>query len=82
VRRGGKRIARFGAGSLLRAAEEDRAPQRNGVRIDGTLAQTYLSLRVNGVQGGRIRLRFRDADLHGNQRERVTTQITESRRRR
>jgi hypothetical protein len=82
VRRGGKRIARFGAGSLLRAAEEDRVPQRNGVRIDGTLAQTYLSLRVNGVQGGRIRLRFRDADLHGDARERVTTQITESRRRR
>jgi hypothetical protein len=82
VRRGGKRIARFGAGSLLRAAEADRAPQRNGVRIDGTLAQTYLSLRVNGVRGGRIRLRFRDADLHGSKRERVTTQITESRRRR
>jgi hypothetical protein len=82
VRRGGKRVARFGAGSLRRAAEEGRAPQRNGVVIDGTLAHTYLSLRVNGVRGGRIKLRFAGADLHGTERERVVTQITESRRRR
>jgi hypothetical protein len=82
VRRGGKRVARFGAGSLLRAAEEDRVPQRNGVRIDGTIGQNYLALRVNGADGGRIRLRFDPADLHGDARERVVTQVSESRRRR
>jgi hypothetical protein len=82
VLRGGKRIARFGAASLRRAADDDREPQRNGVRIDGTLAQTYLSLRVNGVEGGRIRLRFLRADLHGDARERIVTQVSESRRRR
>ena len=52
------------------------------MRIDGTIAQTYLALRVNGVDGGRIRLRFGKADLHGDARERIVTQITESRRRR
>ena len=62
--------------------EPDRVPQRNGVRVDGTAARTYLSLRLNGVGRGRIHLRFAGADLHGDARERVITQITESRRRR
>lgn len=79
---GGKRVVRFGADSLRRATEPDRVPQRNGVRVDGTAGQTYLALRLNGIQRGRIQLRFAGADLHGDARERVTTQITESRRRR
>ena len=82
VSAGGKRVARFGADSLRRAAEADRVPQRNGVSIDGTAGQTYLSLRLRGVARGRILLRFAGADLHGDARERVVTQITESRRRR
>jgi hypothetical protein len=82
VTAGGKRVVRFGANSLRRATEPDRVPQRNGVRVDGTAGQTYLSLRLNGVERGRIHLRFAGADLHGDARERVTTQITESRRRR
>ena len=79
---GGKRVARFGADSLRRATDPDRVPQRNGVRVDGTAGQTYLALRVGGLERGRIRVRFAGADLHGDARERVTTQITESRRRR
>ena len=51
---GGKRVVRFGADSLRRATEPDRVPQRNGVRVDGTAGRTYLSLRLNGVQRGRI----------------------------
>jgi hypothetical protein len=82
VTAGGKRIARFGADSLRRATEADRVPRRNGVLVDGTAGHTYLSLRLNGVQRGRIHLRFAGADLHGDARERVITQITESRRRR
>jgi hypothetical protein len=82
VTAGGKRVARFGADSLRRATEADRVPRRNGVLVDGTAGHTYLSLRLNGVQGGRIHLRFAGADLHGDARERVITQITESRRRR
>ena len=82
VRAGGKRVARFGADSLRRATEPDRVPRRNGVRVDGTMGRTYLSLRLNGVGRGRIQLRFAGADLHGDARERVVTQITESRRRR
>jgi hypothetical protein len=82
VTAGGKRIARFGADSLRRATEADRVPRRNGVLVDGTAGQTYLSLRLNGLQRGRIHLRFAGADLHGDARERVITQITESRRRR
>jgi hypothetical protein len=82
VTAGGKRVVRFGADSLRRATEPDRVPQRNGVRVDGTVGRTYLSLRLNGVGRGRIHLRFAGADLHGDARERVVTQITESRRRR
>jgi hypothetical protein len=82
VRAGGKRVARFGADSLRRATDPDRVPRRNGVRVDGTAGRTYLSLRLSGVQRGRIHLRFAGADLHGDARERVVTQITESRRRR
>ena len=70
---GGDRVARFGAGSLRRATEPDRAPQRNGVLVDGTAARTYLSLRLNGVRRGRIHLRFRRANLYGTARERVIT---------
>ena len=55
---GGKRVVRFGADSLRRATEPDRVPQRNGVRVDGTAGQTYLSLRLNGIQRGRIHVRF------------------------
>jgi hypothetical protein len=82
VTAGGKRVVRFGTDSLRRATEPDRVPQRNGVRVDGTAGRTYMSLRLNGVQRGRIHLRFARADLHGDARERVITQITESRRRR
>ena len=82
VTAGGKRVVRFGADSLRRATEPDRVPQRNGVRVDGTAGRTYLSLRLLGVPRGRIHLRFAGADLHGDARERVITQITESRRRR
>ena len=81
-RAAGSASSRFGADSLRRATEPDRVPQRNGVRVDGTAGRTYLSLRLNGVQRGRIHLRFAGADLHGDARERVITQITESRRRR
>ena len=82
VTAGGKRVVRFGADSLRRATEPDRVPQSNGVSVDGTAGRTYLSLRLLGVPRGRIHLRFADADLHGDARERVITQITESRRRR
>ena len=82
VSAGGKRVARFGAESLRRATAPDRVPRRNGVLVNGTSGRTYLSLRLTGVRPGRIHLRFAGADLHGDERERVTTQITESRRRR
>jgi len=82
VTAGGKRVVRFGEDSLRRATEPGRAPRRNGVRIDGTAGRTYLSLRLNGVGRGRIRLRFAGADLHGDAPERIVTQVSESRRRR
>ena len=78
----GERVRRFSKRALARVLGEGKVVRRGGLQLQGTAARTYLSLRVGGIEGGRLRVRFRAADLHGRSRETVVTQISESRRRR
>ena len=81
VRRGGHHVAGFAPGQLARALRGKEVHTSNGLRITGRRGPTYLSLRMNGLRRGRLVVRFKHARLRGDDRERVVTQIAESRRR-
>ena len=82
LRRGGRHVAGFKPGQLARALRGERVFAGKGLRIRGEAAPTYLSLRVSGLRRGKLVIRFKPARLRGRERERVVTQIAESRRRR
>ena len=78
----GARVRRFSRRALAAVLGAGGVAQRAGLQLQGTARRTYVSLRLNGIEGGRVRVRYRRADLHGRGRERLVTQIGESRRRR
>ena len=78
----GARVRRFSRRALASVLGAGGVAQRAGLQLQGTARRTYVSLRLNGIEGGRVRVRYRRADLHGRGRERLVTQIGESRRRR
>ena len=82
LRRGGRLVAGFAPGQLARALRGREVHTGKGLRITGGRGPTYLSLRVNGLRRGTLVVRFKRARLRGDGRERVVTQIAESRRRR
>ena len=73
-------VQRIRAKSLRRLLRSGRRGGRRGLRVQGFAGDTYQSFRLSGLRQGTLRVRVKASRVRG--RARVTTQISQSRRRR
>ena len=79
VYRRGNRKIRIGARTIKRVLKSGKPGFKRGLRISGRRGATYVTLRVTGLQGGRLKVKVGATKLSG--KGHAVTQVTQSRRR-